>query len=104
MTPGRDNPGAYRDLVTGRGWKGGKPDRGRQSRLARVTTLGRMVWEGSAYERWRPAGRSAVQVIVISVIRRERGGCVQIERESVSTGKIWGEIEDRSEGKEKQNG
>ena len=32
--PGIDNPGADRDLGTGRGRKGGQPDRGTQAQLA----------------------------------------------------------------------
>ena len=43
VNPGRDNHGAYRDLGTGRGWKGGKPDRGRHAQLVRVPPLVRLA-------------------------------------------------------------
>ena len=53
---------------------GGKPDGGRQARLARGTPLGQPAWEGSKEERWRPAGGSAVQVDGRYATRRARGG------------------------------
>ena len=71
--PGRENPGANRDMGTGRGRQGGAPDGGKQSRLARVTPLGRPEWEVITNNRWRPAGGIAVQVDGHSATGRKRG-------------------------------
>ena len=59
--------------------------------------MGCPEWEGSADERWRPAGGSAFQVDGRSVT----GGVkkrAQRDIEAASTGEIWGEIGDRSGG------
>ena len=86
--------------------KGGKSYRGRKARLARGTTLDRLVWERSADERWRPAGGSTVQVDSHYATGRERGGKKQVQRERkvALTDNRWEAIGDRSGGREKWNG
>ena len=63
--------------------KGGKPDERRQPKDHTRIYLGRMVWEESADERWRPVGRGAAHVDSCSVPGRDVrgvGGCKEREK------------------------
>ena len=51
-----------------------QPDGRRHARLVRGTHLGRPAWEGSVDQRWRPAGRSAIQVDSCPATGQDRAG------------------------------